>query len=122
MVETNHVNLVDFPDLGGRELIGRHYGLVLTSEEKGTCLVAPLTSKKSGRKYRGGFTIDCHKYQANPKYDKAFISLRQLKELDTRKVLGKARYCLDTEDILKLAKSLHKLLPALREDVLSDKH
>ena len=48
------VYLVDFKDNEGGEMSGKHYGLVLsrTFGEDGTLLVAPITSKKTGKNIR----------------------------------------------------------------------
>jgi len=39
---------------------GKHYALVLSelSKKDSTLLAAPITSKKAGKKYRGGFTVN----------------------------------------------------------------
>ena len=62
------VYLIDFKENIGGEISGKHYALVISKLESkdNTLLVAPITSKKRGKKYRGGFTIDCKKYQKNP--------------------------------------------------------
>ena len=80
------VYLVDFKSNEGGEMSGKHYGLVLsrTFGEDGTLLVAPITSKKPGKKYKGGFTIECEKYQKNPTYKKAFIQIRKIREITSR--------------------------------------
>ena len=77
------VYLVDFKtnNVGG-EMSGKHYALVLSelSKKDSTLLVAPITSKKAGKKYRGGFTINCTKYQKNPTYAKAFVKIRKIRD------------------------------------------
>ena len=54
------VYLVNFKSNEGGELNGKHYAIILskkTSPNK-TLVVIPLTSKKKGKKYRGGFSVD----------------------------------------------------------------
>lgn len=102
------VYLVDFKINIGGEISGKHYGLILSkkSEKDKTLLVAPITGKKEGKKYKGGFTIDCKKYQKNPSYEKAFVKIRKIREIDVRRIYGKKTYNLDSEDIKKLKKSM----------------
>lgn len=82
------VYLVNFPNKGGNEFYGKHYAVVISkvSNDDGTLLVAPITGKKRGKKYRGGITIDNHKYQSSPSYDNAFIYVRKIQEIDKRKI------------------------------------
>ncbi|MDO4814491.1 MAG: type II toxin-antitoxin system PemK/MazF family toxin [Gemella sp.] len=82
------VYLVDFPRKGGNEFYGKHYAVVISKIDKGdgTLLVAPITGKKKGKKYRGGIAIDNYKYQSNPTYDSAFIYVRKIQEIDKRKI------------------------------------
>ena len=98
------VYLVDFKNNEGGEMSGKHYGLVLsrTFGEDGTLLVAPITSKKPGKKYKGGFTIECEKYQKNPTYKKAFIQIRKIREISRMRILSKKKYILNKEDTQKL--------------------
>lgn len=109
------VYLVDFKQNIGAEFSGRHYALILSelSPKDGTLLVAPITSKKSGKKYKGGFTIDCKKYQKNPSCDKAFIEIRKIREIDKSRIYGKKIYDLDCEDLQKLNKSMHSIFKFL---------
>ncbi len=104
------VYLVDFKINIGGELRGKHYAVILTPvyNDK-TMLVAPITSKKSGKKYRGGFTIDCKKYQKNPTYDKAFVKIRKIREVDRSRVYKSKIYSLDNEDIEKMRESIKKV-------------
>ncbi|WAW14369.1 type II toxin-antitoxin system PemK/MazF family toxin [Peptostreptococcus equinus] len=100
-IEIYGVYLVDFKQNVGGEISGKHYALVLSkiaSKDK-TLLVAPITSKKTGTKYRGGLTIDCTKYQTNPTYNKAFIKVRKIREVDKSRVIKKQIYKLDSDDI-----------------------
>ena len=110
------VYLVDFQKNRGGELSGKHYGLVLTkmSEKDKTLLVAPMTSKNKGKKYKGGFTIDCTKYQQNPTYEKAFIKVRKIREIDIRRIYGNKKYNLDEEDTKKLKKSMYEVFKFLK--------
>lgn len=82
------VYLVNFPNKGGNEFYGKHYAVVISkvSNDDGTLLVAPITGKKRGKKYRGGITINNHKYQSSPSYDNAFIYVRKIQEIDKRKI------------------------------------
>lgn len=106
------VYLVDFKKNVQGELNGRHYAVVLSdlSPKDDTLLVAPLTSKKPGIKYRGGFTIDCKKYQANPTHDKAFIKVRKIREVHKSRFYGKKIYELDECDKLKLAQKIKEVI------------
>lgn len=105
------VYLVDFKQNTGGELSGKHYALVLSevSTKDDTLLVAPITSKKSGRKYRGGFTIDCTKYQKNPTYEKAFVKIRKMREIDKKRIWGTKLYDLDARDSSLLEASFKKI-------------
>lgn len=109
------VYLIDFKQNVGGELSGKHYALVLSelSKKDNTLLVAPITSKKAGKKYRGGFTIDCRKYQKNPTYDKAFIKIRKIREIDKKRIWGTKLYNLDTSDIVQLQLSFKKVFSFL---------
>lgn len=102
------VFFVEFRQNLGGELNGNHYAVVLTevSRVDNTLLVAPITSKKPGKRYRGGITIDCTKYQKNPSYQKAFIRLNKIREVDKRRIKGELIYSLDSMDIIKLKEAL----------------
>lgn len=91
------VYLMNFPKKGGNEFYGNHYGVVISnvSKDDGTLLVAPITGKKKGKKYRGGITIDNHKYQSQPSYDNAFIYVRKIQEIDRRKIKSKRKKQVD---------------------------
>ncbi|MBF4806414.1 MAG: type II toxin-antitoxin system PemK/MazF family toxin [Pseudoleptotrichia goodfellowii] len=104
------VYLVDFMKNLGGEISGRHYALVISrlSNKDGTLLVAPITSKKQGKKYRGGFTIDCTKYQKNPSYKNAFIKIRKMREIDKIRIQSRKIYSLDEEDTEKLKEAFYK--------------
>lgn len=100
------VYLVDFKNNIGGEMSGKHYALVLSeiSKKDDTLLVAPITSKKANKKYRGGFTIDCKKYQKNPTHEKAFIKIRKIREVSKYRIYGEKIYNLDKADIEELKK------------------
>lgn len=106
------VYLVDFKKNMGGELSGKHYAIILTCIHKSykTFLAMPITSKKAGKKYRNGFTIDCRKYQQNPTNDKAFAMADKIREVSKFRVYGKKLYDLDEDDISKLRQSLQKIL------------
>lgn len=82
------VYVVHFPNRGMNEFHGRHYGVVLSkiSKDDNTLLVAPITGKKSGRRYRGGVTLDNLKYQTEPSYDSSFVYARKIQEIDKRRI------------------------------------
>ncbi len=108
------VYLVDFKENFGAEFSGKHYAAVLTKASgDNTLLVAPLTSKKSGKKYKGGFTIECNKYQDNPSTLKAFVRIKKIREIDIRRIYGGRIYLLDDEDIEKLRKSFYQVFKFL---------
>ncbi len=104
------VYLVDFKDNTGGELSGLHYAFILSdvSSKDGTLLVAPITGKKPNRKYRGGITIDCNKYQHNPRYNRAFIKVRKIREIDKSRIISKKRYQLDSKDTKRLESKFHE--------------
>lgn len=106
------VYLVDFKKNIKGELNGKHYAVVLSSlsAKDKTLLVAPITSKKSGIKYRGGITIDCKKYQTNPTYEKAFVKLRKIREVHRSRFYGNKIYDLDNDDKLKLASKIKEVI------------
>lgn len=114
-VDVLGVYLVDFKKNKGGEISGKHYGVVLSniSDKDETLLVAPITSKKSGKRYKGGFTIDCTKYQVNPTYEKTFVKIRKIREIDKSRIYGKLRYKLDLEDAEKLKKSFYQFFKFL---------
>lgn len=87
-IDIGGVYRVDFPNRGGGELYGPHYAVVLSDIDPGdhTLLVAPITSKKPGRKYRGGITLNTHKYQHHPRYDKCFVYIRKIQEVDSKRL------------------------------------
>lgn len=102
------VYLVDFKNNIGGEFNGKHYAIILSTSlsDNKTLVVIPITSKKKGKKYRGGITIDCTKYQENPKYEKAFAMVKKIREVDTGRIFKKIVYKLDEEDIRKLKESI----------------
>lgn len=114
-IEKFGVYLVNFSNSRGGELSGKHYAVALTSlnREHKTFLVAPITSKKSGKKYRGGFTIDCKKYQTNPSKEKAFAKVNKIREVSIHRVYGEMIYKLDEQDIGKLKASLFRVFDFL---------
>ena len=102
-MKVSDVYFVRFPFKNGREFYGDHYGVILTPNLNGTVLIAPITSKKSGKKYRGGITIITSKYQKNPTHDKIYIYTRKIQEVDVRKIKSSKTgfqplYSLDDED------------------------
>ena len=102
ILEIYGVYLVNFKNNVGGEMSGKHYALVLSeiSHKDKTFLVAPITSKKKGHKYRGGFTIDCTKYQEKPTQEKAFVKIRKMREIDKSRLISKKLiYKLDNKDI-----------------------
>jgi len=90
-------------------------GLVLTkiSSSDKTFLVAPMTSKKRNKKYRGGITVICEKYQNNPSAKKAFIQLRKIREVSIKRLLSNKKYSLDEDDTNKLKMAFHKFFKHL---------
>lgn len=92
-LQQGEVYLVNFPQKGGNEFYGKHYAIILTHPDKsdGTLLAVPLTGKKAGKKYRGGFTIDNSKYQATPSKPKAYAYVRKIQEIDKRKLVYKTK-------------------------------
>lgn len=116
-IEKFGVYLINFSNSRGGELSGKHYAVALTSlnREHKTFLVAPITSKKSGKKYRGGFTIDCKKYQTNPSKDKAFAKVNKIREVSIHRVYGEMIYKLDEQDIGKLKSSLFRVFDFLND-------
>ena len=110
------VYLVDFQKNRGGELSGKHYGLILSkmSDKDKTLLVAPMTSKKKGKKYKGEFTIELNKNQQNPRYEKAFIKIRKIREIDIKRIYGIKKYSLDNVDLLKLNKAMSDVFKFLK--------
>lgn len=64
---------------------------------------------KEGKKYRGGFTIDCTKYQRNPSKDKAFAMVNKLREVSIHRVYGDMIYKLNVRDIERLKLSINQV-------------
>lgn len=112
------VYLVDFKtnNVGG-EMSGKHYALVLSelSKKDSTLLAAPITSKKAGKKYRGGFTINCTKYQKNPTYEKAFVKIRKIREISKYRIYGDKIYDLDSDDVRLLQEAFKNFFSFLNE-------
>ncbi|WP_462351436.1 type II toxin-antitoxin system PemK/MazF family toxin [Fusobacterium varium] len=106
------VYLVDFKINIGGEFNGKHYAVILSelSCKDKTLLAAPITSKKKGTKYRGGFTIDCNKYQTNPTCQSAFVKVRKMREIHRSRIFGNKIYDLDNEDKQKLIDSIKKTI------------
>lgn len=117
IIEKFGVYLINFYASTGGELSGKHYAIAITdfNKEHKTFVVIPITSKKSGKKYRGGFTIDCKKYQENPSKEKAFAMANKIREVSMHRVYGDMIYKLDNEDIEKLKKSLFRVFDFLAE-------
>ena len=113
------VYLIDFKINEGGELSNKHYGLVLTkmSSSDKTFLVAPMTSKKRNKRYRGGITVICEKYQNNPSAKKAFIQLRKIREVSIKRLLSNKKYSLDEEDAKRLKVAFHKFFKHLELDM-----
>lgn len=97
--QQGEVYLINFPQKGGNEFYGKHYAIILTPPDKadGTLLVAPLTGKKSGKKYRGGITIENIKYQNTPSKPKAYAYVRKIQEIDKRKIVYKTKKKTDSD-------------------------
>lgn len=105
------VYLVDFTQNSvGKEIRNKHYAVILNdiTKDYNTLLVAPITSKKENRKYKGGITIDCREYQKNPKVNKAFILVKKIREIDESRIKSKIIYKLNTKDSLKLKEYINK--------------
>lgn len=104
MFDVFGVYLIDFKQNIGGEISGKNYAVVMSkmSKKDDTLIVAPITSKKKGMKYRGGITIDCTKYQKNPTYEKAFIKIRKIREIHKSRFLGRKIYDLEESDVIKL--------------------
>lgn len=88
-IEIGKVYLVNFEKTRyGHEFYGKHFAVALTKPNSSdhTLLVAPITGKKDNKKYKGGITLSNNKYQTNPKYEKCFLYLRKIKEIDIDKI------------------------------------
>ena len=96
---------------------GKHYALVLSelSKKDSTLLAAPITSKKAGKKYRGGFTINCTKYQKNPTYAKALVKIRKIREISKYRIYGDKIYDLDKDDVRLLQEAFKNFFSFLNE-------
>lgn len=110
-IELFGVYLIDFKTNIGGELSGKHYAIIVSEliKPENTVVVIPLTSKKRGKKYRGGITIDCKKYQINPTKDKAFARVNKIREISKFRIYGNRIYSLDANDIQKLKESMKKV-------------
>lgn len=119
------VYLVNFPEKGGNEFYGRHYAVVISrvSNDDNTLLVAPMTGKKAGKKYRGGITIDNTKYQEEPKYKSSFVYIRKIQEIDKRKIICRRKNQFDEFGNVLLDSSGKKLFKKVYSKVyqLDDK-
>ncbi|MBR7927166.1 type II toxin-antitoxin system PemK/MazF family toxin [Aerococcaceae bacterium zg-ZUI334] len=102
--------LVDFKENVGAEFSGKHYAIVITPQKDNTLVVVPITSKKSGKRYRYGLTLDNSKYLKSPKYPKAFALVRKIREIDRKRIIGSMRYKLDSEDSEKLISKIEEIL------------
>lgn len=109
------VYIVDFGTNVGGEINKIRPAIVISdvSTKDNTLLVVPLTSKKPGVKYRGGFTIKHIKYQANPKYLTSFAKVRKIREIDKSRIISKKRYTLDNDDASMLAEQVKKIIKVL---------
>ena len=96
---------------------GKHYALVLSelSKKDSTLLAAPIRSKKAGKKYRGGFTVNCTKYQKNPTYAKAFVKIRKIREISKYRIYGDKIYDLDKDDVRLLQEAFKNFFSFLNE-------
>ncbi len=112
MYDIHGVYLVDFKKGKGGELSGKHYSIIITDIRKSdnTLVVIPLTSKKKGKKYRNGITIDCTKYQTDPTHDKAFAMVDKIREVSRNRIYGDKIYQLDKDDINKLNDKIKTVL------------
>lgn len=110
-IEKYGVYLVNFYNSTGGELSGKHYAIAITelNKEHKTFVAIPMTSKKKGKKYRGGFTIDCKDYQINPSKDKAFAMVNKLREVSIHRVYGDMIYELNVSDIKRLKLSINQV-------------
>lgn len=108
-MEIGDVYLVNFKKNVGAEFSGKYYAVILTKQVDNTVLVVPMTSKKAGKRYRGGITIDTNKYQTNPSKEKSFLMIRKIREVD-RSRLWKKRYSLDEEDFRRLLDKIQEII------------
>ncbi len=81
----------------------------------GGSVAAPITSKKAGKKYRGGFTINCTKYQKNPTYAKAFVKIRKIREISKYRIYGDKIYDLDKDDVRLLQEAFKNFFSFFNE-------
>lgn len=144
-IEIGKVYLVNFEKTrNGHEFYGKHFAVALTKPNSSdhTLLVAPITGKKNNKKYKGGITLSNNKYQTNPTYEKCFLYLRKIKEIDINKITYRRKpkkdkdgnilkdkngnelfdriyteiFSLDLEDTLKLKEKLATILSLNTED------
>lgn len=108
-MKVGDVYLVNFAKNKGAEFSGKHYAVILTEQVDNTLLVVPMTSKKKGKRYRGGITIDVKKYQTEPTKGKSFLYVRKIREVD-RSRLWKKRYSLDDEDLKRLLNKIKEII------------
>ncbi len=115
-VTVGAVYLVDFKTNIDGEINGKRYAIVISeiSSKDKTLLVVPITGKKKGIKYRGGFTIDNSKYLNNPKYEKGFAKVRKIREIAFSRLVSKARFTLDDEDLKQLKESIKGVITVLK--------
>lgn len=106
------VYLADFKKNIGGEINNSRYCIAISevSSKDNTLLVVPITGKKSGKKYRGGFTIDNTKYQTSPKYEKCFAKVRKIREIDKSRITGTEIFELDEYDQQQLRDTLQKVI------------
>lgn len=109
-IEVMGVYLVDFKENIGAEFSGNHYAVVLTEQTDNTFIVVPMTSKKPFKRYKHGITIDNKQYLEQPKYEKAFILVRKLREVDRKRIKGQKRYSLTDDDIVRLKNKVKEIL------------
>ena len=109
------VYIVNFGTNVGGEINEIRPAIVISdvSTKDNTLLVVPLTSKKPGVHYRGGFTIKQSKYQTNPKYVTSFAKVRKIRETDKSRIVSVKRYTLDQEDSNKLAEQIKQVIKVL---------
>lgn len=110
------VYLVDLGNNTGGEINGKRYCIVISqiSKKDDTLLVVPITGKKVGTKYRGGFTIDNKKYFKEPAYEKGFAKVRKIREIDKKRVVSGLRFTLDDEDTKLLIDSIRIVMPFIK--------
>lgn len=113
MYDIHGVYLVDFKKGIGGELSGKHYSIIVTDIKKSdnnTLVVIPITSKKKGKKYRNGITIDCTKYQTNPTHEKAFAMVDKIREVSRYRIYGDKIYQLDESDVKRMNDKIKSVL------------